>query len=112
MSNSKKYLLFESTDQLDQNLRVGGKLKIKVNGKPFCLVRKNDKIIAFEDQCPHLGESLFSGHLNAMDEIVCPWHSFRFNLGNGEESENRCSNLRFAKVWQDSECVYLELTDS
>lgn len=112
MSSSKKYLLFESTDQLDQNLRIGGKLKIKINGKPFCLVRKNDGIIAFEDQCPHLGESLFSGHLNATNEIVCPWHSYRFDLTSGEESENRCSGLSFHKAYVELNAVYLELPDS
>jgi nitrite reductase (NADH) small subunit len=41
------------------------------------------EILAAQAFCPHLEGPLFEGTLHG-DEIVCPWHQWRFSLRSGE----------------------------
>ncbi|KAJ3076629.1 hypothetical protein HDU98_001638 [Podochytrium sp. JEL0797] len=67
----------------------------------FILVSHNDSLYCIESVCPHSGGPLFKGPIEVQDIedldptsdkcggggdafIVCPWHSFRFNLKTGE----------------------------
>lgn len=108
----KQVLLFESQEQLKKTIHVGEKRLVRAAGKSICLVRTEKKLIAFLDECPHMSESLYSGHLNIRNEIVCPWHSYRFNILSGDEVERRCSNLRFVEILTEDEKVFLILTDT
>jgi nitrite reductase/ring-hydroxylating ferredoxin subunit len=36
-----------------------------------------------------LGESLSKGKVNYLGEVVCPWHSYRYDLSTGEECAGR-----------------------
>lgn len=103
----KKLLLFHSQSSLENTIPKGEKKQVKADGKLICLVRTTGSLVAFYDQCPHLGASLSSGHLNAQNEVTCPWHSFRFDLTSGEESERRCSGLKFIEVIKEDEKTYL-----
>jgi len=54
------------------------------NGDPIGLTRLEDNhVVAFHNQCPHAKGPLTAGKLHG-DEIVCPWHFFRFNLATGQ----------------------------
>lgn len=106
--SSQRYLVFESKHELDKHLPIGSKLKVRIKGKPICIVRKEPKgLIAFEDECPHMSESLYTGSLNHLNEIVCPWHSYRFNLETGAENENKCASLNFYEVSENDGGYYL-----
>lgn len=63
----------------------------------------NNIFRASDDKCPHLGEELHKGKINFMGEIVCPWHSYTFNLITGEESSRRCEDLKIYPVKADEE---------
>jgi nitrite reductase/ring-hydroxylating ferredoxin subunit len=41
------------------------------------------EILAAQAFCPHLDGPLFEGTLTG-DEIVCPWHQWRYSLRSGE----------------------------
>lgn len=47
------------------------------------LVRMDGKVMAFRNQCPHMGMPL-DGRLVDGSVITCPWHGFRFDLSTGE----------------------------
>ncbi|GIM47637.1 hypothetical protein DNHGIG_31860 [Collibacillus ludicampi] len=47
------------------------------------LVRIDGKVMAFRNQCPHLGMSLDGGLVDG-SSIICPGHGFRFDLSTGE----------------------------
>lgn len=103
----KKLLLFENKSYMDRTIAVGQKRQVKADGKLICLIRTANSLIAFYDQCPHLGAALSAGHLNALNEVICPWHSFRFDLTSGEESNHRCSSLKFIEVSIEDNKTYL-----
>lgn len=104
----KRYLLFESTKDALISVREGQKRLVKAGGKAICLVRNNEKLIACDNACPHRGHPLMEGSLNHINEIVCASHAYRFNLENGQESENRCSDLKLYPIVIEEGKVYLE----
>lgn len=75
----------------------------------ICVVRQNEKLIAFENECPHMKEGLNGGVVNHLNEIVCPLHTYKFSLQTGVEERQRCSQLRFIEVDITDEGIFLNL---
>ena len=104
----QKILLFSSREEIDKIIPPGTKRLVKVGSQEICLVHVlQGGFVAFENECPHFGAALHSGHLNNQNEIICPWHSYRFNLSTGEETSSRCSSLKFMPIIEEGEKVYL-----
>ena len=81
--------VFESAEESEKNLPIGKPKLLYLNGKKICLARTQTGFYAVADSCPHLGESLSKGTLNYLNEVVCPWHSYRYHLISGEECKHR-----------------------
>ncbi|MFY7786920.1 MAG: Rieske (2Fe-2S) protein [Thermoflexibacteraceae bacterium] len=90
------YLLFDSLENLQQATKINQPLRMRLpNQTIICVVRTATNIHVFDDTCPHLGESLSKGKVNYLGEIVCPWHTYRFQLNTGEEQTGKsCRPLR------------------
>jgi nitrite reductase/ring-hydroxylating ferredoxin subunit len=59
---------------------------IEIKGKKICLARFQDKLFAFAYKCPHAGGILADGYLDAIGNVVCPLHRYKFNISNGRNS--------------------------
>lgn len=92
-------LLFQSLEEAQQKIPLNKTLRVVVNNKALCIVRTAQGFKAIADECPHLGQSLSQGKINYLNEIVCPWHSYRFSLRNGQETTSKhCKNLKFYEI--------------
>jgi nitrite reductase/ring-hydroxylating ferredoxin subunit len=58
-------------------------IEIEVEGKKICLAKHKDTIYACAHKCPHAGGKMAEGYLDALGNIVCPIHRYKFNLQNG-----------------------------
>lgn len=62
----------------------GGAVSVLVKGRRIAVVRLGADAYALEDRCPHWGGPLSQGQVSAARrEITCPWHRFRYALGDG-----------------------------
>lgn len=104
-----KYLVFESKEQAEQVIPLNQIKKIRIGKLELCLANTSKGYVAFEKYCPHLGEDLSKGKINPQNEVVCPWHTYRFSLISGEECENRCEGLRTYRTDWESEQLYVFL---
>ena len=104
-----KTLIFESTSDFMHALPPGATMKMIVENQAICLINYRNQLRAVANSCPHLGESLAKGTLNPFDEIVCPWHSYRFNISTGEEALRRCGDLRTYRVLLEDDRYFLML---
>ncbi|MEO9872393.1 Rieske (2Fe-2S) protein [Ekhidna sp.] len=104
-----KFLLFESEDKAKQVLEEGKPRQVLVKNMEICIVRKNDQLFAFQNLCTHMGASLNQGNINHLNEIVCPLHTYRFNMTTGEESESRCNPLKIYPIIQSNDGVYIDV---
>ena len=56
---------------------------VDLEGKNICLGKFNDSVFAFAFKCPHAGGTLAEGHIDALGNIVCPLHRYKYNIKNG-----------------------------
>ena len=59
---------------------------MECNGKKICVARHLDKYYAFSATCPHAGGHFSDGWIDALGNIVCPLHRYRFALHNGRNT--------------------------
>ena len=58
----------------------------ELNGKKICIGKFNDSLFAFGYKCPHAGGILANGHLDALGNVVCPMHRYKFNVQTGRNA--------------------------
>ncbi len=62
----------------DNNIAIA-----EAGSKKICVGRFNEKLFAFVQKCPHAGGWLSDGYIDALGNIVCPLHRYKFDLKNG-----------------------------
>ena len=82
--DEKKYTWYKIADHIneidfaDNNIAI-----VTANGKRMCVGKFRDSLFAFSYQCPHAGGILADGYIDALGNIVCPQHRYKYNLKNG-----------------------------
>ena len=65
-----------------------------VGGHEIAVFRsRNDTVFATQARCPHKAGLLADGILGD-GKVICPMHSYRFDLGTGAALGNACQSLR------------------
>jgi len=80
-----------------------------IQDQRICLAHTAAGFFAVADACPHLGESLSRGTTNYLNEVICPWHSYRYNLSNGAECKYRTGSLKTYATKQEEDGLYVEV---
>ena len=57
--------------------------EIAVAGKTICIALHKDNLHACTQKCPHAGGIIADGYLDALGNVVCPLHRYKFSLQNG-----------------------------
>lgn len=55
----------------------------EMEGKKICVGRHNDNYFAFAYKCPHAGGIMADGYIDALGNVVCPLHRYKFSIQNG-----------------------------
>ncbi|MGB3617531.1 MAG: Rieske 2Fe-2S domain-containing protein [Catalinimonas sp.] len=101
------YFLFPSLDAAARAVPPGTMRRLDAAGRKVCLVHHAHGFFALDDACPHLGASLSEGHLNADGEVICPWHSYRYDLRHGAECRQRSEPARLHRLERRDDGLYL-----
>lgn len=64
----------------------GNLREFTVNGHTLCVANVEGVIRVLDGVCPHEGGPLAEGTIEH-GCVVCPWHSFAFDLHTGEEKD-------------------------
>lgn len=95
-SEPKWYKVFDSLQEAEKNVAMRKAVTVMIEDKKICLARTATGFYAVDLACPHLGMELSKGVCNSMDEIVCPWHAWRFSLKTGHETSGQGSGSGIA----------------
>src|SRR5690349_407842 len=57
--------------------------EVMADDKKICVAKYQDAVFAFARTCPHAGGFLSEGFIDALGNIVCPLHRYKFSLKNG-----------------------------
>ena len=86
MENNKKYKWHKiAEDENELQFGSNNMMLIIVEGKTICLVKGKNSLYACAQKCPHAGGVIAEGFIDAMDNVVCPAHRYKFNLQNGRD---------------------------
>lgn len=59
---------------------------VQANGKKITLGKHQNKLFAFAYKCPHAGGIMADGFFDAMGNVVCPLHRYRFSTQTGRNN--------------------------
>lgn len=76
----------------EQALREAGGRIVEVDAEPFRVRWHEDRWVAHTAVCPHWGGPLGEASLEA-NEIICPWHGYRFDLTTGKGPDGQACRL-------------------
>ena len=80
----KKYTWHKIAESKEELFASGNTLvEIYVQQKQICIALHQNQVLACTHKCPHAGGRMANGWLDAMGNIVCPLHRYRFSLMNG-----------------------------
>ena len=78
----------------EKDLPPEGMRIVKLQGRRIALVRKEGRVHALDNDCPHVGGYLGQGTLQG-DSLVCPLHQMAFDLVTGKAT-NRAGGYSVA----------------
>jgi len=81
---------------------------VYVNDRPIALFLVEGKLHAIDDTCPHMGASLGSGFVEN-GAVTCPWHFWRFRLGDGKWADNPRLGIGCHAVRVEGDEVQIEI---
>ncbi|MDI9355561.1 MAG: Rieske (2Fe-2S) protein [Chitinophagaceae bacterium] len=105
----KQYLIPISKEEVLEEIKTNGFLRLSLKEIPIAVTYFENTFYAFDDRCPHLGFFLSRGHINPQGQVVCPLHSYRYNLKNGEECMLRGKNLVFFSTIETETELFIQM---
>lgn len=99
-------------DLRDVAFAENGIAVVEVNGKKVCLGRHAELVYAFAYKCPHAGALLLGGYIDALGNVVCPLHRYKYAMKNGRNVSGEGYYLKTWPVELREDGVYVEMESS
>ncbi|WP_295125831.1 Rieske 2Fe-2S domain-containing protein [uncultured Chitinophaga sp.] len=78
-----------------------------VAGKKVCVTRYQGELYAFAHKCPHAGAFMQEGYIDAVGNIVCPLHRYKFSVKNGRNTSGEGFYLKTYPIELRPEGVFI-----
>ena len=63
-------------------------------------------------KCPHAGGTMSNGYIDALGNIVCPLHRYKFSLENGRNISGEGYFLKTYPIEQRDDGIFIGMEDS
>lgn len=70
--------------------------EVMAGDRRICVAKFQQQLFAFANKCPHASGLFVDGYLDAMGNVVCPIHRYKFCIRNGR---NVTGEGYFLKSW-------------
>ena len=84
----------------------------EVNGKKICLTRFEGAWYAFAYKCPHASGIMADGYIDALGNVVCLVHRYKFSLKNGRNTTGEGYYLKTWPVERREDGLYVGMAES
>jgi NAD(P)H-dependent nitrite reductase small subunit len=91
-----------------EDFRPGEGRIVVAEGRRLALFNDGGEFFAIDDTCPHQGASLAAGLLHA-GRVICPWHSWVFELRTGRCPRDSHPPVASYRVRQNGGAIEVEL---
>lgn len=83
--------------------------EVQADGKTICVGRYKNELFAFAQKCPHASGYFIGGYIDALGNVVCPLHRYRFSIKTGRNSSLEGYYLKHWPVEIRDDGVYVGL---
>ncbi|RYF85287.1 MAG: (2Fe-2S)-binding protein [Chitinophagaceae bacterium] len=83
--------------------------EISAEGKTFCIGKYKEELFAFVPKCPHASGFFVEGFIDALGNVVCPLHRYKFCMKNGRNVSGEGYYLKHWPVEIREDGVYVGL---
>ncbi len=109
----KRFTWHKIADQLnDMAFGVNNIAIADMDGKKICIGKFRETIFAFAYKCPHAGGILADGYVDALGNIVCPLHRYKYDMKNGRNISGEGYYLKNWPVEMREDGIYVGVEDS
>lgn len=91
----------------DNNIAIA-----EMDGRKICIAKFREAVFAFAFKCPHAGGVLADGYIDALGNIVCPVHRYKYDLKNGRNVSGEGYYLKHWPVEIREDGVYAGIESS
>jgi nitrite reductase/ring-hydroxylating ferredoxin subunit len=84
---------------------------VEIKGKKICIGRFNEQLFAFAYKCPHASGIMADGYIDAVGNVVCPIHRYKFSLQNGRNTSGEGYYLKTYPVRESGEGLFVGIPD-
>ena len=84
----------------------------EMNGKKICIAKFREAIFAFAFKCPHAGGMLAEGYIDALGNIVCPLHRYKYNMENGRNTSGEGYYLKHWPVQIKEDGIFVGIEET
>lgn len=111
--SEKKYSWHKVADHINELDFAENNISVtEVKGKKICIAKFKDKVFAFAYKCPHAGGILADGYIDALGNIVCPLHRYKYDMSNGRNTSGEGYYLKHWPVELREEGVFVAMENT
>lgn len=81
--------------------------EVTVKSKTICLGKWNEGLFAFAATCPHASGRFLNGFIDALGNVVCPLHRYKFCMRNGRNVSGEGYYLKHWPVEIREDGIYI-----
>ena len=85
---------------------------MEINGKAIAITKFEENWFAFTSKCPHAGGLLSDGYIDAIGNVVCPLHRYKFNIKNGRNSSGEGYVLKTYPLQLNEDGIFIGLEET
>jgi nitrite reductase/ring-hydroxylating ferredoxin subunit len=110
---SKTYKWHKIADALEEiNFSKEGLASIEIANKKICVAKHNDTVFGCAAKCPHAGGDMSDGYVDALGNIVCPLHRYKFSLANGRNTSGEGYFLKNYPIEINEKGVFMGIEET
>ncbi len=83
--------------------------EVAAEGKRLCIGKWNEEMFAFAPKCPHAGGYFSEGFIDALGNVVCPLHRYKFCMKNGRNVSGEGYYLKHWPIVVNGDGVFVRL---
>ena len=96
----------------DQSFSSNNIAVTDLKGKKICIGFFQEKYFAFAYKCPHAGGIMADGFIDALGNVVCPLHRYKYSMQNGRNTSGEGYYLKHWPLELREDGVYVGIEES
>ena len=111
--NEKKYTWHKIANHINElDFDASNIAVADMSGKKICIAKFNEQVFAVAYKCPHAGGIMADGYIDALGNVVCPVHRYKYSLQNGRNVSGEGYYLKHWPVELREDGVFVGIEDS